>query len=159
MIHKHLHRVLNIGIILATLLLVVGLARQYEQYKRKANRIIAVQGIDFARSKKTLLMFLQQDCSVCQQSLPFYRDLMETYPDRAAVQFVLVTPNKTRIADEYFRQAGLAFSSVRQEPTGILGVTLTPTLILADSNASVQGSWVGLLSVESQSEIRNKLTD
>lgn len=109
--------------------------------------------MDFSRSKKTLLLFLQHDCNVCIESLPFYRNLIDTFQEPRDVQLVLVTPNKPELAEEFFKNAGLSFKTVLQGERGLLGVKLSPTLILADSTGTVHGSWIGQLRPESETEI------
>jgi hypothetical protein len=50
------------------------------------------------------------------------------------------------LASEFFKKEGLRFETVLQGKRGLLGVQLTPTLILADSTGTVYGSWIGQLS-------------
>lgn len=150
---NRLHRILNLAIILACALLVGSLAQRWYLSKRPSGRTISVSGVDFTRSQKTLLLFLQHDCNVCIESLPFYRKLIDTFPDSADVQLVLITPNKPDFAEQFFKNAGLSFETVLQGDRGLLGVKLSPTLILADSTGTVHGSWIGQLRPESETEI------
>ena len=138
---------------LACVLLATGLAQRYYLSKRPAARTISVSGVDFSRSNKTLLLFLQQDCDICTRSLPFYRRLTDAFQDPANAQLVLITPNHPEIANEFFKKAGLSFKTVLQGERGLLGVKLSPTLILADSTGTVRGSWIGQLSSERETEI------
>lgn len=157
MYSKYLHRALNIGIILACAVLVTGLAQRYYLSNRPSGRTISISGVDFSRSKKTLLLFLQQDCDICSESLPFYRRLIDTFQEPTNVQLVLITPAQPGVADEFFKNAGLSFKTVLQGKRGLLGVQLTPTLILADSTGTVRGSWIGQLSSDRETEIRTML--
>lgn len=149
---KYLNRTLNIALILACALLATSLAQRYLS-KRPSGRTISVSGVDFSRSKKTLLLFLQQDCDICIESLPFYRKLVDTFQDQKDVQLVLITPYRPEKADEFFKKTGLSFKAVLQGDRGLLGVKLSPTLILADSTGTVWGSWIGKLQPEREREI------
>lgn len=149
---KYLHRTLNIALVVACAFLAASLVQRYAG-KRPSGRTISVSGVDFSRSKKTLLLFLQQDCNICIESLPFYRRLIDTFQQPTDVQLVLITPYQPEIADEFFKNAGLSFKTVLQGDRGLLGVKLSPTLILADSSGAVRGSWIGKLQPERENEI------
>lgn len=157
MYSKHLSRALNIGIILACALLATSLIQRYNLSRQPPGRTISLSGVDFSHSKKTLLMFLQQDCNICVESLPFYRKLIDTFQEPTNVQLVLITPSQPEVADEFFKNAGLSFRTVLQGERGLLGVKLTPTLILADSTGTVRGSWIGQLRPEGETEVLTML--
>ena len=149
---EYLHRTLNIALALACVLLAGSLGQRY-LVKRPSTPTISVAGVDFSSSKKTLLLFLQQDCNVCIESLPFYRKLIDTFQEPTDVQLILITPNRPEMAGEFFKNAGLSFRTVLQGDRGLLGVKLSPTLILADSDGNVRGSWIGKLQPERETEI------
>lgn len=149
----YLNRVLNIAIVLACALLATGLAQRYSLSKRPKGQTISLQGVDFSRSRKTMLLFLQQDCQSCIVSLPFYRRLVDRFREPADVQFVLITPRPPQVAATFFKNEGLDFRTILQGEKGLLGVKLSPTLIMADSNGIVRGSWIGELQPERENEI------
>lgn len=157
MYKKYFNRILNIAIIIASLGLVLVLIHRYNLASRGSNRTISLDGVDFSQSKKTLLLFFQRDCEVCQASLPFYRSLLQKSPVRTSVQFVFVTPEAPNVAERFFKEQGISSVTVLEGRHGILGVKSTPTLILADSDATVSGYWVGQLTPERQAEIRKGL--
>lgn len=157
MYSKHLHRVLNVAIVVACVLLLFSLAKRYYKNERISGRTISVSGVDFSRSNKTLLLFLQQDCGVCIESLPFYKQLAHSFQDSVNVRLVLITPNQPELADNFFQKEGLRFETVIQARNGELGVKFSPTLILADAGGVVHGSWIGQLSPQQETEIWNML--
>jgi hypothetical protein len=150
---KYLNRTLNVGILLACLLLATGLAQRHKLSKQERGRMISVEGVDFSQSKKTLLLFLQSDCETCIRSLPFYKGLGDSLQDPAKIQLILITPHQTEVAGKFFKDAGVSFRTILQADSGLLGVKLTPTLILADSSGTVWGSWIGQLSPEREKEM------
>jgi len=153
---KHLHRVLNVAIVVACVFLLLSLVKRYHVNERISGRTISVSGVD-SRSNKTLLLFLRQDCDVCIESLPFYKQLAQSFQDPVNVRLVLITPNKPERADTFFQKEGLRFETVIQETRGELGVKFSPTLILADAGGVVHGSWIGQLSPQQETEIWNML--
>lgn len=154
---KHLHRALNVAIIVAGALFVTSLVQSYQLTTQPQARRITVAGVDFSRSEKTLLLFLQQDCKVCIESVAFYRRITDNFPDPGNVQLILITPNEPKTAGKFFRNEGLPVATVLQGERGLLGVKLSPTLILADSTGIVRGSWIGQLSPEREAEVLTML--
>jgi len=112
---KRLHRVLNVAIVAACVFLLLSLAKRYYINERISGRTISVSGVDFSRSNKTLLLFLRQDCDVCIESLPFYKQLADSFQDPVNVRLVLITPNQRELADTFFQKEGLRFQTVIQE--------------------------------------------
>jgi len=156
---KIVHRVLNGAIILAVVFLVTSLGQRYYIRQQDSAQTISLPGVDFSQSDKTLLLFLQQDCGVCIESLSFYRRITDTFNEASSVQIVLITPAKPEVAHEFFQKEGLSFVSVLQGKKGLLGVTGSPTLILADSNGRVYGSWIGQLSSQQENELWTMLAN
>ena len=159
MYKKYLNRILNIAIIIACLVLVVTLIYRYNVASRGSSRTISLDGVDFSKSKKTLLLFYQRDCEVCQASLPFYRSLLQKSPVRTSVQFVFITPEAPDVAERFLKEQGISSVMILEGRHGLLGVKSTPTLILADSDAAVRGYWVGQLTPQREAEIHKGLGD
>lgn len=155
----YLNRALNIGIVLACALLAMALAQRYYLSGHSPSETLSLRGVDFSASRKTLLLFLQQDCPSCIESLPFYRRLLNGFREPSEVQFVLITPKQPQVAENFFKNEGLSFRTVLQGENGPLGVKLSPTLILTDSNGRVRGSWIGELQSEQENQIRTMLDD
>ena len=157
MYKKYFNRVLNVGIIIACVLLALALIQRYHFASRRSNRTVSVNGVDFSQSRKTLLLFFQRNCEICTGSLPFYRSLLEEFPVDRSVQFVFITPEAPDIAERFLKDEGISSVKVLEGRQDMLGVTSAPTLILADSDAAVRGFWVGQLTPEREAEIRNGL--
>lgn len=149
----HIHRGLNIAIVLASVFLATALVQRYYFVKPTSAQTVSLTGVEFDKSKKTLLLFLRHDCEVCLQSLPLYRKLVDTFRDPTNVQLVLITPKPPVEAVALFEKEGLSFRTVLQGKSGLLGVKLTPTLVLVDSTGSATGQWVGELSPQQQEQL------
>jgi hypothetical protein len=154
---EYFNRILNLGIIIACVLLALALIQRYHFASRRSNRTVSLSGVDFSQSRKTLLLFFQRDCDICTASLPFYRSLLKEFPVSTSVQFVFITPEAPDIAERFLKEEGISSVTVLEGRHGMLGVTSSPTLILADSDAAVRGYWVGQLTPGREAEIRNGL--
>ena len=66
---------------------------------------------------------------------------------------MLITLREPELAREFFLKEGLSFAVVLQGKSGLLGVRLSPTLILADSNGTVHGSWIGQMSPQQENDL------
>ena len=157
MYKKYFNRILNVGIIIACVVLALALIQRYHFAGRRSNRTVSVSGVDFSQSRKTLLLFFRRDCDICTGSLNFYRSLLKEFPVDRSVQFVFITPEAPDIAERFLKEEGISSVKVLEGRQGMLGVTSAPTLILADSDAAVRGYWVGELSPDREAEIRNGL--
>jgi hypothetical protein len=78
---------------------------------------------------------------------------MNTFQDPANVQIVLITPKPPAESKAFFENEGLSFQTVLQGKAGLLGVRLTPTLILVDSRGTPNGQWVGELSPQQEGHL------
>jgi thioredoxin-related protein len=154
---KYLNRILNVGIVIASVLLVLALHQRYQLASRGSNKTISLNGVDFSQSKKTLLLFFQRDCDICRGGVPVYRSLLGNFPVSTSVQFVFITPDAPDVAKSFLGEVGISSVTILEETPGMLGVRSTPTLILVDSDAAVRGFWVGQLSPQGEAEIRKAL--
>lgn len=108
---------------------------------------------DWTQSDKTLLFVLSETCRFCDESAPFYRQLITQFSGRQNVQFVAVFPQKIESAKKHLSQLGVSIAEVKQASPSSLGLSATPTLILVDTSGKVIDSWVGKLSPDDESKV------
>ena len=108
-------------------------------------------GIDFSVAPRTLVMALQTDCQFCQESMPFYRRLLER--DTSDVQIVVAAPSTDRGIGDYLASENVVPDSIVFVGPTSLPVSGTPTLLLADSEGLVTHLWFGQVAVESEAEV------
>lgn len=115
----------------------------------------ATVGIDFEAGARTLIMVLHSDCQFCQQSMPFYRRVLEF--DTADTQVVVATSHDDNGIDDYL-------ASERVEPDALvfveprkLPVAGTPTLLLVDGQGLITHAWIGLLNGDREAEVISAL--
>lgn len=112
-------------------------------------------GVDFTVSSKTLIMALRSDCGFCQESMPFYRQLLAH--DRDGLQVVVASPIGDTKIHNYLDSERVMPDDVVFVAAGILPVSGTPTLLAVDSEGLVTHSWLGLLDAEREADVLDVL--
>ncbi len=136
-----------------------GLSRPLTLLAIACASLAAAPGVDSAppggepegAAAKTLVMALDSDCVFCQQSMPFYRSLLEA--DRTDTQIVVATsPDDSAIID-YLSTERVDPDTVAFVEPGTLPVPGTPTLLLVDDQGLITHAWVGLLDDYREAEV------
>ncbi|MGO9228741.1 MAG: peroxiredoxin family protein [Bryobacteraceae bacterium] len=118
-------------------------------------RTIHLSGIDFPRSRASVLLVISKTCHYCEESLPFYRTLaVET---QGKVDLLAVLPQPRPEAEAYLKEVGLPATQVASAPPTQLGLSGTPTLVLLDRSGKVQEVWLGFLEGTRQAQVRSRL--
>lgn len=110
----------------------------------------------FDLNGRTLLMVLRSDCRFCQQSMPFYRRLLER--SRQGVEIVVAAPASDTGIAGYLESEGVAPDSVVLVQPGTLPVQGTPSLLLVDDGGGVTQAWVGLLDTAREASVLDALS-
>jgi thiol-disulfide isomerase/thioredoxin len=120
-----------------------------------ANLSSRVQGVNWAESRRTVVLVLSTQCHFCSDSAPFYRRLAQAA--RNKVKVVALLPQTAAQARQYLRGEGVAVDEVRQVSLESLGVRGTPTLLLVDGAGVVQEQWVGRLQSNQEAQVLSAL--
>ena len=159
----------NVAIIVVALLLGAVLVRQYllpgrtpQPQVARAERPtpgtkLTLPGVDWGRSRQTLVMVLSTNCHFCTESAPFYQRLAREKAGHDDVRLLAVLPQSVEEAQRYLGEHGVVVSEVRQSPPDAVGVRGTPTLIIVDSAGSVVESWVGKIPAEKEAEVLSRI--
>ena len=155
-------------LIIALVLLVAGIFAQKYFFSRvatpplpKAPAIgdkVLLEGFDWSKSDKTLLLVLQKGCRYCTESAPFYQNLIQQTKGKP-VRLVAVLPNNREEAEQYMAELNISGIDIRQASLNSLNVGGTPTLLLADHEGKVTDVWLGKLKPDKQHEALIKLTN
>ena len=118
---------------------------------------VPLEGVNWEKNKKTLVMYVSSKCRYCTESGPFYQRLID---EKAAkdVKFVAVMPQTVEEGREYLTKLGVKVNDVYQTPLQAIGVKSTPTLLLVNESGVVTDSWVGKLQPEREQDVFSKLT-
>jgi hypothetical protein len=159
----------NLSIIVVAVLLGVVLMKSYfmpapaessgaapakERKEIKRGDPISLEGMDWQRNRRTLLLALSTTCHFCTQSGPFYQRVAKEHGD---TQLVVLVPQAPDEGQAYLRKLGVAVDNVKQVSLGSIGLSGTPTLILVDDDGRVADIWVGALTAAKENEVISRL--
>lgn len=105
----------------------------------------------------TVVLALRTSCEYCTRSVPFYRDLLDTYRESEVVHITAVFPDDAGVATAYLRVQQLEVPAVTDQPLAALKVVGTPTVLILDSQGRILRAWVGLLPREGEAEVKTML--
>jgi len=167
-LHKRTELLANIAILIVAILLSVVLVKRFFLDNNKpdnqaaANQLapgdrVPVEGIDWAKSGRTLLLVLQKGCRYCTESAPFYQRLIKETADRNDVKMIALFPQSVTEGKQYLDQIGVNLSDIRQVPPAQVKVSGTPTLILVDQSGIAVDVWRGKLPPGAEAQVLSKL--
>jgi thioredoxin-related protein len=113
---------------------------------------VAIDGIDWAQNRKTVVLALQKGCRFCTESASFYQRLTQAATSKG-VKVVAVMPQSTAEGRDYLNSLAVPIADIRQTPLHLLNVNATPTLMLVDDKGQVTRSWVGKLPIDKEPEV------
>jgi hypothetical protein len=164
---KRIELLANIAIIVVALLLGGVLVKRYllPQPAQSAaapapiapGTKLAVPGVEWAKSKQTLLLVLSDTCHFCTESAGFYQRLAQERAKRNDVRLVAMLPQEPAKGEAYLSKLGVTVDQLGQVPLSAVNVRGTPTLILVDNSGTVIESWVGKLPAEQEAEVISRL--
>jgi len=160
---KHaLETATNIAVLLAAILVAAyfGLLFLRGDFQRSPNgpregtRLPSLTGYDLARHEQTLILALQTDCSYCEASLPFYRQLAAAAArDDCGTGLLAVFPEEDQDVADFVDGNDLRVPTLAGVSLSSLGVAGTPTLMLVDAAGTVRGVWVGSLQSDDERKV------
>jgi thioredoxin-related protein len=162
---KYLEMTTNVAVLLVAVALLGAIVStrfarrgqpRFENGLQRGQVLTRLPSIDYLAAPQTMLLVLSTKCSYCEQSLPFYKRLVEEQRKAGRrTRIVAVFPNTETEVEQYNRHNQLDVESVAAVNSGTLNVTGTPTLILVDSVGKVRDFWVGMLSKDDEQQVIN----
>jgi hypothetical protein len=103
-----------------------------------------VPGVSLAPAGDTLLLAIRNGCEYCENSMPFYKKLLELRAEgKISVPIFAVLPDSPDVAEKFVSSHGLSLPIMPGVSLTSLGVLGTPTMILASATRTVEHVWVG----------------
>jgi peroxiredoxin len=99
--------------------------------------------VDWKRTQKTLVFFLNKDCHFCTSSAPFYRQWIEEASSKQNFSLVAVLPNSAEEAQAYIQSIRLPIADIHVGPLAPYKIVGTPTVLLVDESGIVEKVWFG----------------
>lgn len=118
---------------------------------------ISIPGVDWSRSRRTMVVALQEGCAFCTGSAPFYKRLVAKATGNENLRLIAVLPQDQIEARRYLDSLDISIDDVKQSDLSKIGISGTPTLLLLDDHGVVTGFWVGALSVDQENEVLRRL--
>lgn len=118
----------------------------------------ALPGYSWDGHSQSLLLALRKGCHFCEDSMPFYRELLKTEKSGGSkARLVAVLPDSETDATRVVRDAQLDVPMVAPFQLQEIRVTGTPTVILVDGKGTVEKVWVGEQDAAGQQAIRDAI--
>ncbi|MGH9736006.1 MAG: TlpA family protein disulfide reductase [Candidatus Acidiferrales bacterium] len=116
---------------------------------------VSISGVDWGKTRHTLVLALQTGCHFCAESAPFYKALLKE--QTGSWQAIAVLPQTVEQSTAYMRAKGYSIAQIYQLDLRSIGVSGTPTLLLVDRNGKLEKEWVGKLQPSVENEVAQTL--
>lgn len=157
----------NVAVILIAFMFLATLASSYlsglppQNLKaglQRGQKFADLPRIDYGSSESTLLLFLNTDCSYCNASTSFYRQLIEARLARGGeTRLVSLFPAPGEEAAQYLKQNRLPIEAVGDVNFNDLNLPGTPTIVLLDKGGVVKDFWVGKIPEHEEAQVIDSL--
>ena len=156
----------DLAVVAIALLLGFMVARSYflgpeilqSSHLKPGQRLEAVKEIPWGSHEQILLLALRRGCSLCEDSIPFYKKLVDMQTSGAInAEIVAVFPDDSVATREYLESSGLEVRSIPNFRLRKLEISMTPAVLLVNRNGEVLGSWGGLLSPRQEEDLLNAI--
>jgi hypothetical protein len=124
---------------------------------RSIGERIALPGIDWSRSERTLILALQTTCHFCRESGSFYKRLVAGRARFGDTRLVAILPEDVSESKEYLSNLGVSVDAVLQGSLTRIGVAGTPTLLLVHNTGVVTEAWSGKLGRAAEGNVFSRL--
>jgi thioredoxin-related protein len=129
-----------------------GAAPQVE----KGERFDQLKAVVPAGSDRALVVALSPTCHFCNESMPFYKQLIDKRNQQGSpVKVIAAVPDEGAKAEESqkFASAGTSPDGMVHMDFSAIKVPGTPTLLLVDNQGKVLDVWVGKLDEDREKEV------
>lgn len=115
---------------------------------------LALAGIDWSQSRRTVLLFASTTCPACRESAPFYRELARRVMPRSSIRFFVAAEEPVSTTRAWLNQEKIHPDEVVhvQSPLSF-GFFVTPTLVIADQDGRVRDIVIGKVSAKVQEQL------
>ena len=114
-----------------------------------------IDGLDWQKNWRTLVLALSTRCHFCSASAPFFRTLASKAGKK--IRIVALLPQPVDEAQKYLSGEGVRVDQIEQADLNRIGVRGTPTMLFVDSAGVVTNVWVGELQPVQQEQVLTAL--
>ncbi|HEV7376818.1 MAG TPA: hypothetical protein VGN95_19035 [Pyrinomonadaceae bacterium] len=158
----YLETVTNIAVLLASILVLSVLAwgylkpipkTQFQAGLQIGQHFAPLTGIDYKDSPRTLLVALNSKCIHCDESISFYKRIVEAQRQDGPVRVMALFSEPEAVVKPFLLQHQLDVTAAPSVDFNTAKIAATPTLILVDRNGAVLDFWIGTLSQETEQQV------
>jgi len=121
----------------------------------KIGQHLAISNVTWSHHR-TLVLALSTTCHYCEESAPFYRELLKKQSN-GAWQSIVLFPQSLDLGTSYVRAHDFSSPMILSSNYSLLGVSGTPTLVLVDETGTVVDIWIGRLSIQEEADVASHL--
>jgi len=122
---------------------------------------VQLPGVNLSDATATVVLALSTSCHYCTNSLPFYRELVRFQEASAkrgkTIRVVVAMPQPETEVSRYLSDNNLGVSEGVSVNLSVLGISATPSLLIVNSQGTIEAAWVGMLTAERQNEVVDAL--
>jgi peroxiredoxin len=122
----------------------------------KGSLLPVVPSIEYSKSPRTIILFLNTKCTYCTGSAPYYEELGKHQAD-TGTPIIAVFSESGKDVREYMEKHGLSIKAVSGVDFRAFKVPLIPSMVLIDSDGRILDSWVGQLTPASEKDVLEAL--
>ncbi|HLK68175.1 MAG TPA: redoxin family protein [Bryobacteraceae bacterium] len=116
-------------------------------------REVKLPGADWQSAPVSILLQISSTCDYCNESMPFYKQLMATREAQGAkVPVIVVSHDAVDVMRKHLADQQVAVDKVLHSRMDQLG-TMTPTIYVVDSNGRVKRAFVGELDASGEKQV------
>ncbi len=143
---------LIVGVLIEKYFIAAPGQNQQARITPTVGKLVNLPGEEFTAREKTIVLALQTTCQFCNESVPFYKRLIEEVKGKN-INIIAVFPQSVEEGSAHLSQLGMVGMEVKQAPVSVLETSGTPTLIITDQEGRVINYWVGKLTSDKEMEV------
>ena len=125
---------------------------QLRQGLQRGDTIPQLQGLNYRDASQTLLIALNTRCGYCNESIPFYQQLVQQEFSKPT-RIVALFPNSESEVRQFTQQNQLNIDTIADVDFRMFNLIGTPTMILVDDEGAVNDFWLGKLSRDDEHRV------
>jgi hypothetical protein len=113
-----------------------------------------LRGVEWKTHPQTLVLALKAGCPACDDSMSFYRSLIEHIENNdSSTRILAIVPDEPSTLTDYPELLSPVVTFLSGVPLREIHVRATPAILLVDRKGVVQRSWIGRPSRKNEREL------
>ena len=117
---------------------------------KPGEKLRPIQGIEFDKSRSTLIIFVRESCGDCTASMEFYKRLMS---EERRAKIVALSYDAPDVIGRYLEKHGFTPDHAASIPDAGLKIDSSPTLLLVTPDLTIQKVWTGKLLARDEYDV------